>query len=241
MPLLALDRVTKRYWRGAREVRALDEVTLALEPGECVAVWGRRGSGRSTLVKIAAGILPPDDGRVTFDGVDLSRCSRSALAQVLRERIGVVQRSRPIPVLSALDYVALPLLGSIGRTEAHRRAAQALNRVGVVEGVELRWEELSDGDQALVGLAHAIVRQPALLVADDPAAGLDAIEGERLVGILRAAAEEGGMAVLLTTPDAPHMMRSDNLMSLTRGRLITTQRDPAPVIDFPRKRPTSNG
>ncbi len=241
MPLLALDRVTKRYWRGAHETRALDDVTLALDPGECVAVRGRRGAGKSTLVKVAAGILTPDDGTVSFEGRDLSGCSRSELAHLLRKRIGVVQRSRPIANLSALDYVALPLLGSYGRTEAHRKAAQSLRRVGMVEGLELAWEDLSDGDQALVAVAHAVVRQPALLVADDPAAGLDAVEGENVIAFLRDAAEQGGMAVLLTTPDTPHMLNSHRLMSLTRGRLLTTEREPAAVIDLRRKRPTSRG
>jgi ABC-type lipoprotein export system ATPase subunit len=240
VPLLALDRVTKRYWRGAHEVRALDEVTLTLERGEFVAIRGRRGAGKSTLLRVAVGMEAPDEGVVHFDGRDIATRSRSELAQLLRERIGVVQRKGPsIPRLPVLDYVALPLLGGLGRLEAHRRAAQALRRVGARDRADLKWDALSDGDQVLVAIAHAIVRGPNLIVADDPSAGLDAIERERVVALLRNAAEEAGTAVLMTTPDLPDMLQSHLVMSLSRGRLVQPRRELGRVIDLRTKRPTN--
>jgi putative ABC transport system ATP-binding protein len=240
VPLLALDRVTKRYWRGAHEVRVLDGVTLELERREFVAIRGRRGAGKSTLLRVVAGMEAPDEGVVAFDGANLADRSRSELAGLLRQRIGVVQRTEPsIPSLPVLDYVALPLLGSLGRLEAHRRAAQALRRVGAVECAELKWRTLSDGDQALVSIAHAIVRGPDLILADDPSAGLDAVERERVVALLRKAADEEGAAVLMTTPEVPDMVQSHLVMSLSRGRLLQPTREPGRVIDLRTKRPNS--
>lgn len=240
MPLLALDRVTKRYWRGAHEVRALDEVTLELDRGDFVAIRGRRGAGKSTLLRAAAGMEAPDDGVVAFDGKDMATYSRSELAHLLRERIGVVHRKGPsIPSLPVLDYVALPLLGGLGRLEAHRRAAQTLRRIGARDCADLKWEALSDGDQALVSIAHAIVRGPDLIVADDPSSGLDSVEREQVVALLRNAAEEAGTAVLMTTPDLPDMLQSHFIMSLSRGRLVQPKRESGRVIDLRTKRPTN--
>ncbi len=242
LTLLALDRVTKRYWRGAREVVALDDVSLELERGDFIAVWGRRGAGKSTLLRIAAGMERPDAGSVSFEGIDVARRSRTKQAQLLRERIGVVQRTEPsIPSLPILDYVALPLLGRLGRVEAHRRAATALERVGADDCAELTWSRLSDGAQALVSVAHAIVRGPSLVLADDPSAGLDAIERERVVALLRSAADETGIGVLLTTPDMPDMLQSHLLMSLSRGRLVRPRPEPGTVIDMRSKRPKTSG
>jgi ABC-type lipoprotein export system ATPase subunit len=242
VPLLSLDRVTKRYWRGAHEVRALDDVTLELEPGDFAAIWGRRGAGKSTLLRVSAGVEKPDEGSVSFEGIDLTRRSRSKQAQLLRERIGVVARSGPsLPALPMLDYVALPLLGRLGRIEAHRRAAAALRRVGATDCADLTWGRLSDGDQALVSVAHAIVRGPSLVLADDPSAGLDAVEREQVVALLRAAADETGIGVLMTTPDMPDMLRSHHLMSLSRGRLIQPRPEPGTVIDLRSKRPKTSG
>jgi ABC-type lipoprotein export system ATPase subunit len=240
--LLEFDRVTKRYWRGVHERRALDDVSFELEPGDFVAIWGRRGAGKSTLLKIAAGMESPDEGDVSFEGISLRQRSRSKRAQLLRERIGVVQRSGPsIPALPMLDYVALPLLASLSRLEAHRRAAVALRRVGAEECAELTWHRLTDGDQALVSIAHAIVRGPSLVLADDPGAGLDTVERERVVALLRTAADNAGIGVLMTTPDMPDMLHSHQMMSLSRGRLIQPRREPTPVIDLRSKRPKTGG
>lgn len=242
MTLLALERVTKRYWRGAHEVVALDDVSLELDRGDLVAIWGRRGAGKSTLLRVAAGMERPDEGIVRFEGVDLASRSRSKQAQLLRERIGIVHRMGPsIPSLPILDYVALPLLGRLGRVAAHRRAAATLERVGAGDAADLTWSRLSDGAQALVSIAHAIVRGPSLVLADDPSANLDAIEREHVVGLLREAADATGISVLMTTPDMPDMLQSHRLMSLSRGRLIQPHSEPGTVIDMRSKRPNSSG
>src|SRR6201999_372561 len=239
MPLRALDRVTKRYWRGAHELRALDDVSLSLEAGDFVSVDGRRGAGKSTLVRIAAGLEAPDQGVVRFQGRPMAGLRRGELAQLLRESIGVIRRRGPsITSLRALDYVALPLLGSLGRLEAHRRAAGALGHVGATECGDMPWHALSDGDQALVSIAHAIVRTPALIVADDPSAGLDSVEREGVIALLRETADESGIAVLMTTPDLPDMLQSHLVMSLIRGRLIQPRRGRGRVIDLRSKRPS---
>jgi predicted ABC-type transport system involved in lysophospholipase L1 biosynthesis ATPase subunit len=237
-PLLSLDRVSKRHWRGVHEVLVLDRVSLDLFAGELVAVWGRRGAGKSTLLRIAAGMEAPDSGVVRFEGLELGKASRSRWAQLLRTEIGVVQRSGPsIPGVTMLDYVALPLLGEIGRLEAHRRAAQALARVGVADCCGAAWDSLSDGEQGLVAVAHAMVRGPKLVLADDPTAGLDVAEGEQVIDLLDSAARDAGAAVLMATPDVPDVRRSHRVLSIGQGRLVEPLREPGAVIDFESKRP----
>ena len=191
-------------------------------------------------MRIAAGLEAPDQGVVRFQGRPMAGLRRGELAQLLRESIGVIRRRGPsITSLRALDYVALPLLGSLGRLEAHRRAAGALGHVGATECGDMPWHALSDGDQALVSIAHAIVRTPALIVADDPSAGLDSVEREGVIALLRETADESGIAVLMTTPDLPDMLQSHLVMSLSRGRLIQPRREQGRVIDLRSKRPSS--
>src|SRR6185437_1975787 len=132
--------------------------------------------------------------------------------------------------------VALPLLVEHGQREANRRADRALRRVGMAQCAGQRWESLSDGERALVAIAHGIARTPRLLLIDDPTANLGVREREEILQLLRALVEETGLAVLMTVPDMPTALRSHQLRALSGGRLLT----PPPevheednVIDFP--------
>jgi putative ABC transport system ATP-binding protein len=237
--LLSFEHVSKRYWRGAHELVVLDDVSLELEAGEFAAVWGRRGAGKTTLLRIAAGLERPDAGRVQFDGHDLGALSRAGLADVWRQRIALVESDPPlIDRLPIRDYVAMPLLAECSPREMHRRADQALRKVGIADCASGSWEELSNGERALVAVAHAIVRRPSLLLADDPTARLDAVEGDELTALLESAAREAGLAVLMTTPDVPQMRQSHRFMSLSGGRLTDPGAGPlGGVVELGRKRP----
>jgi ABC-type lipoprotein export system ATPase subunit len=234
--LLALDAVSKSYWRGTSEVRVLCDAELSIERGEFIGVWGKRGSGKSTLLRIAAGLEAPDGGSVRFEGEDLSRLSEAAQARLRRDRIALVRRAGPRSELRMLDYVALPLLVQRGRREANRLADRALQRVGMGQVSGQRWESLSDGERAFVAIAHGIARAPRLLLVDDPTANLDLLERDAVLQLLRSLVEEADLAVLMTVPDMPAALRSDQLRALSGGRLIrgaSTPGDDDNVIDFP--------
>jgi ABC-type lipoprotein export system ATPase subunit len=206
--LLALDAVSKSYWRGATEVRVLDGASLEVPAGELVAVWGKRGAGKTTLLRIAAGLERPDEGTVLFDGEDLARLSEGAHARLMRERVGWV-----------------------------RQASAALRRVGMSDCAGQRWNSLSDGERALVAIAHGIARAPRLLLVDDPTANLGLREREEVLQLLLSLVQETNLAVLMTVPDMPAAMRSHQLRALSGGRLLAPVPPPQPdgnVIDFPR-------
>ena len=235
-PLLALDSVSRSYWRGLREVRVLRDVSLEVHAGEMVGVYGQRGAGKTTLLRVAAGFESPDAGSVSFAGVDLARRSRRKLARLHREEIGWVERAGPHSgELPMHIYVALPLYRRYGPTEAQRRAFATLARVGAEDAAELPWSSLSDTARVLVAIAHALVREPQLLLVDDPTAGLGVLDRERVVGLLRSAAEEAGLAIVMAVPDMPAMLHAHEVRALSRGRLLTpAERDArGTVIEFP--------
>jgi lipoprotein-releasing system ATP-binding protein len=220
-PLLRLDSVSKSYWRGPRELRILKDVSLDVHEGEVVGVYGQRGAGKTTLLRLAAGFDLPDAGTVAFDGVHLDRMSRRELARIHREQIGWVERAGPQSGEMPIHvYVALPLYRTHGPAEAQRRAFAALAKVGAEETTDLRWSSLSDTERILVATAQALVREPKLLLVDDPTAGLGILDRERIVGLLRSGAEDGGLAGLVGVTDMPAMLHAHEVRSLSRGRLL---------------------
>jgi ABC-type lipoprotein export system ATPase subunit len=234
--LLELRGISRSYWRGPHELRVLEDVSLAVRAGEMVGIYGQRGAGKTTLLRIAAGFEPPDGGMVTYRGENLARCSRRELARLHREAIGWVERSGPqsgeLPIRT---YVALPLYRRHGPTRAQRRAVETLARVGAEDVAELPWSSLSDTSRVLVAVAHALVREPRMLLVDDPTAGLGIVDRERVVGLLRDAAQEDGVAVLMAVPDMPAMLHAHEVRALSRGRLLApAERDArGTVIPFP--------
>ena len=233
-PLLSLRGVSKSYWRGPREISVLADVSLDLYPARMVAVWGEHRSGKTTLLQVAAGLERPTNGVVRFDGRDLAGMSASELAGIRREPMAWARPSGPqTPDLRILTYVALPLLGKLPRREAHRRAAAALELVGAGECARARWAHLSDSEQTLVAIAHALVREPRLLLLDEQTANLDDLERERVMRLLRKASDEAGIAVLIAVPDASEVLYAHEIRSLSDGRLLAPSEDPLNVIDFP--------
>ena len=237
--LLALDGICLSHWRGEHETIVLADVCLDIHAGELVAVWGQRGAGKTTLALVAAGLQAPQKGSVWFESRDLGDCARGRAAR-LHEGIGWVQRAGPQSedFHNVLDYVALPLLGRHSPRSARRLARAMLKRLEVSGCAGERWANLTDGERTLVALAHALVREPRLLVADDPTANLDVLQREEVTGLLRRAADEQGLGVLITVPDMPEVAHADRIGSLSEGRL-TLAREPsatgADVIELPRK------
>jgi len=237
--LLALDSVSKSYWRGPTEVPVLKDVCLEVRAGEFAAVYGKRAAGKTTLLKIAAGLLGPDRGTARVAGRELATLSRRELAHLHRDRVGWVSRSGPQSKDLPVDvHVALPLYGRFGPRAAARRGAAALALVGAEDYVGELWDDLPDTARTLVAIAQALVREPELVVVDDPVAGLGIIDREHVLDRLRAAAEDHDVGILMAVPEMPAMLRAHQVRTLIRGRIIAPASRPedeggAAVIDFP--------
>jgi ABC-type lipoprotein export system ATPase subunit len=241
-PLLSLEGVGKRYRRGERSHWLLRRATLELAMGEVVAVVAMRSQGKTTLLRIAAGMVAPDEGRVLFAGRDLDGLSDHAHARLLREQIGLAGRLGPGLGVRMLDYVAMRLAigGRSRRREVRSRALEALELVGAENCAERHWEELSDWERAL-----AIAGTPRLLLVDDVLDGLGMRETDELARLVRALAEDHEISVLMAVSDPEAALCSHRVLSLADGRL--TPMSPLPplpadataenrenVIDFPR-------
>jgi putative ABC transport system ATP-binding protein len=247
--LLELDSIGKRYRRGELSNWLLRHATLQLDPGEVLSVVATRSQGKTTLLRLACGILAPDEGRVLLGRHDLAQLSNSAHSELLREHIAWAGRTGPGMRLQMLDYVALRL--AIGRRTRRRRvrtlALEALERLDVPHTANRYWEQLSDLERALVELAQAVAARPRLLLVDDLIDGFGMRETELLGRLLRALARELRIGVLMTVSDPEAALRSDRVLSLHRTRLVPMSPVPAlppqsnprrtaseNVIDFPR-------
>lgn len=234
MALLSLDAVVKAHWRGERRLPVLDGVSLEAHDGEFIAIYGARSSGKTTLLRIAAGLDRPDAGTVSFRGVDLAACSARELARLHREEIGWVERRGPLSdELTAADYVALPMLGKLRHRAARRAAVAALERLGVESCADERWSGLSDAERSLVGIAHALVRSPRLIVVDDPTSGLDMADREHILDLLRELAARESVGVLMAVPEMPSTLRAHRVLSLSGGRLLGPEGPAGRVVELP--------
>ncbi len=232
MSLLELEHVGKRYRLGELERRVLRDACLQVDPGQLAVVWGMRGSGRSTLLRIAAGIEPPDSGTVRFNGQDLAEHAE----KVLGDGIGFCQR----PPLTtgyrpALDLVMIPLLAAgAAPRRARLEASQALERVGAADYADVRISALETDEALRVAIARVLALAPRLLVIDDPIHGVDLLRRDGLLGLLRTLADSG-LAVLVSTGDSTALSGADLTLSLSQGVLRgPSASDLAPVLPLRR-------
>jgi len=228
--MLQMRRVSKVYGSGPTEVTALQEVDLAVDRGEMVAVMGRSGSGKSTLLTIAGSLEEATSGEVSVDGTDLSVMSADDRARLRRRSIGYVfQDLNLLPGLTATENVALPLeLDGTESGQAHGTALRALRDLGLADRAGHFPDDLSGGEQQRVAIARAMVGDRRLLLADEPSGALDTVNGETVIRMLRDACKEG-MAVVVVTHDAQLAAWADRVIFLRDGRMVDhTGQGPGP-------------
>lgn len=213
--------VTRTYRGGGQVVRSVDLVSLAVARGEIVAVTGPSGSGKSTLLYLLGGLDEPDEGQVRVTGVDWETLSGDARAQFRRRTCGfIVQGSALLPQATAAENVEVPLLLDGLESEARaRRAAEALERVGLTPDSHKLTDQLSGGQQQRVAIARALVNEPAVLLADEPTGSLDSVTAQEIVRLLVAAARERDAAVVMVTHDPSVAAHADRVIPLHSGRL----------------------
>lgn len=200
MALIETKDLTKAYTMGDQTVHALAGVSLTIEAGEFVAIMGASGSGKSTLMNILGCLDLPDGGEYRLAGEAVQTMSADALAAVRNRRIGFVfQQFNLLPRTSAQENVELPMVyAGVSNEERHRRAREALQRVGLGERGDHTPAELSGGQQQRVAIARALVNLPQLILADEPTGALDTRTSEDIMGLLTELNAQGITVVLVT-------------------------------------------
>jgi putative ABC transport system ATP-binding protein len=223
MSVLELRDVHRIHGTGDTAVHALRGVSLAVAPGELVAVMGPSGSGKSTLLNLAGGLDRPSQGEVIVNGTVLAECSLRALAALRRRRIGYVfQDLNLLASLTAAENVALPLeLDGVRVRQARQFARQALADMDL-DGLGDRFpDEISGGQQQRVAIARALVGERRLVLADEPTGALDSQTGEAVLRLLRSRVDDGAAAVLVTH-EARHAAWADRVVFLRDGVIVDT-------------------
>jgi predicted ABC-type transport system involved in lysophospholipase L1 biosynthesis ATPase subunit len=237
MSVLSLTDVSLTFHRGSRHlVSVLADVDLTVHAGEVVAVLAQRAQGKTSLLRVAAGMLRPNQGHVMLAGQDLWSLPARRRARLLGGEIGWVGHTPPELDLPMLSSVALPLLGTCAKHEAYERARAALERVGARDCAEQLWDSLADWERVLVSLAHGIAGEPRLLLVDDVAVSLGFDEAEETTRLLDSLARERNLAVLVCASDAKATGWSARVLTLFGGELLdepSARRASGNVIDFP--------
>jgi ABC-type multidrug transport system ATPase subunit len=221
-PLLELRHVCKRYGRGSSRRTVLDDISLTLDAGELVTIWGKRRSGRSTLLRVAAGVERPDAGYVRFASADSSSRADAALG----EGIGYCRSSFP-PAVGRLvrDQLEIAQLArGVPSSQAAARAEHALGRCQARQYAMLSPAALNGAERVRVSIARALALQPRLIVIDEPTLDVDLLARDEILELLRSLADEG-IAVLTSAGDTTGLAGSDLALALSGGRLHG-QREP---------------
>jgi len=222
VPLLRLDDVTKDYGTNGDRVRALNGVSLDLEPGEFVALMGKSGCGKSTLLNLAGAMDFPTSGRVVLDGCDTSSLGDGGLTRLRREKVGFVFQSfQLLNTLTVFENVELPLLlaGRNGAAAARERLAQ----VGMENYAARLPHQLSGGQMQRVAIARALVHAPRILLADEPTGNLDTATGNGILELLGRIVEQGA-AILMATHSAESAALASRIVRMRDGRIEGTGR-----------------
>jgi ABC-type multidrug transport system ATPase subunit len=228
--LLVLEHATKRFSSGQRETIALRDVSLDLAAGECVAVYGLRRSGRTTLLRVAAGMLPLDEGAARFDGHDLASRAGGPLGIQIGYCNPVFDMAQGGTIA---DHVAVALLARrAGRVRARARADAVLARVGLSSCADLDPRDLHPEELVRAGIARALVTAPRLLLLDEPTNGVDVLERDAVLALVRSLADEG-VAILMTVGEP--VSGADRVLALDAGELRgQAVPEPAPVLPLRR-------
>ncbi len=229
-PAVRTENLAKTYGEGSMAVRALESVSMEFPRGEFAAIMGPSGSGKSTLLHILGALDRPSSGRVIVGGTDLSGLKDKKLTMLRRERMGFVfQFFNLIPTLSAEENVLLPALISGEKPAKYAdRLDELLDLVGLTQRRQHRPDELSGGEQQRVAIARALVRNPDIILADEPTGNLDSRTGTGVLDLMRESAARYEQTIIMVTHDPRAASSADRVIFLGDGRVVDELREPDP-------------
>lgn len=224
--MIRLNNITLTFPDGDSRVTAVDHVTLAAHPGTVTGITGPSGSGKSSLLAVAATLIRPDDGQVLIDDIDATGMDPREATELRRDRIGIVfQQSNLIPALTAREQ--LTVMNELGarhsrrrRAEAGRRADELLDAVGLGDQGGKRPHQLSGGQRQRVNIARALMNDPSVLLVDEPTSALDQERGASIIDLILRLTDELDTSTLLVTHDLVHLPRMHGVVRLVDGRLV---------------------
>lgn len=219
--IIEISGVSKLYRQGADVVRALDDVSLSVAPGEFVSILGESGSGKSTLMNIIGGLDKPTRGQVLVEGGDLSRMNDRQMSRYRNKTVGFVFQNFNLDgSLTALENVMLPLMyADVRREQRRKQAALALERVGLADRMHHLPSQLSGGQKQRVSMARAIVNHPKIILADEPTGNLDVKSGRLVIQLLREL-NRMGYTILMVTHNRQQANTTDRIIEISDGRII---------------------
>lgn len=224
MFVLRLEQVSKDYLTDGVRVRALDEVSLDVSEGEFVALVGRSGCGKTTLLNLSGAMDFPTSGRVLLDGVCTSTLGDAGLTRLRRDKVGYIFQSfQLLPTLTAIENVEVPLLLT-GQSRVHELALESLRWVEMEAFTHRFPHQLSGGEMQRIAIARALVHSPKLLLADEPTGNLDTATGNIILRLLRRIASEGKATILMATHSIESIAVADTVVRVRDGRIEEIRR-----------------
>ena len=219
--LIEFDAVCKYYQMGDTTVKAADHITMKIEKGEFVAIVGQSGSGKSTCMNIIGCLDVPTHGTYRLNGRDVGKMNRNELAAIRNEMLGFIfQQYNLLPKLNLMENVEVPLVyAGISRADRHIRAREVLEQVGLGDKLKNRPNQLSGGQQQRVSIARALVRNPPVILADEPTGALDSHTGREVLGLLQQLHKQGHTVVLITH-DNSIAVQADRIIRLEDGQVV---------------------
>lgn len=228
--MISIKKLGKTYGNGAIAVEALKNVTMHIDKKEFVSIMGPSGSGKSTLMNILGCLDRATLGAYSLDGTDVEAMDDDQLAEIRNQKIGFVfQAYNLLPRISALKNVELPMVYSgVGHKERKERAMEALTRVGLLDRVDHKPNEMSGGQKQRVAIARALVNQPAIILADEPTGNLDSVSSQEIMAIFQSLNDEG-VTVLIVTHEPDIAEHTKRIITFADGWLTSDIRVDSPL------------
>ncbi len=232
-PFITLEEVSKHYRQGEQLVRAVDQVTLEIEPGDFLVITGRSGAGKTTLLSLIGGLTTPNSGSVWVDGVNLACLDDAGLSALRADHIGFIfQFASLIPTLTVLDNVRLPALFA-SRPQQPDRAVELLRRVGLGDRLDSYPSQLSGGQQRRLAVTRALINRPTILLADEPTGDLDVETEQEIMALFHALNAQEEMTMVLVTHNPDLACYGNRHVQMVCGRLAETPASCTPTVEEP--------